>query len=75
MTFYDEHVIMVQMPQKIALKVMEAPSGIKGNTATSATKEVVLETGVKAFVPMFIKEGDIVVINTETKAYDSKQQN
>jgi elongation factor P len=61
--------IGVKLPIKMDLKVTESHPATKGNTAQGATKEVVLETGATLMVPMFIKEGDIVRVNTETGDY------
>jgi elongation factor P len=58
------------LPRKIALKVIEAAPAVKGDTAGgNVTKEVVLVTGMRAAVPLFIKEGDMIVLNTETGEY------
>jgi len=65
-------VISVQVPPKVNLKVIEAPISIKGNTAGAVTKVVTLETGLKVTVPIFIKEGDILRINTETGQYTER---
>jgi elongation factor P len=62
----------LELPNKIELKVAEAPPGIKGDTATGGTKEVTLENGLKVNVPLFIKEGDIVKINTESGEYSER---
>jgi elongation factor P len=61
--------IGVKLPIKMDLKVTESHPATKGNTAQGASKEVVLETGATLMVPMFIKEGDIVRVNTETGDY------
>jgi elongation factor P len=61
--------IGVKLPIKMDLKVTESHPATKGNTAQGASKEVVLETGATLMVPMFIKEGDIVRVNTETEEY------
>ncbi len=62
-------IIGLNLPIKIELKVIEAHPATKGNTAQGATKTVRLETGVEIQAPMFIKEGDIVRVNTETGEY------
>ncbi|PJB20464.1 elongation factor P, partial [Candidatus Falkowbacteria bacterium CG_4_9_14_3_um_filter_36_9] len=54
---------------KINLKVISAPPGVRGNSAGSVTKIVELETGIKINVPMFINEGDIIKVNTDTGEY------
>lgn len=62
-------IIGLGLPIKMELKVTEAHETTKGNTAQGATKTVKLETGVEIQVPMFIKEGDVVRVNTETGDY------
>lgn len=66
---YDETIIGIKLPIKVELKVKEAPPAVRGNTAQGASKQVVLETGTTITVPLFINEGDIVRINTETGEY------
>lgn len=62
--------ISVELPKKISLKVTEAFEASRGDTAGgNVTKEVTLETGMKAHVPMFIKEGESVVLNSDTGEY------
>jgi elongation factor P len=69
---FDEKVIGLKMPIKMELKVKEAQDATRGNTAQGATKAVVLETGAEIQVPMFIKEGDVVRVNTETGLYTDR---
>jgi elongation factor P len=69
---FDEKIIGLKMPIKMELKVAEAHEATRGNTAQGATKAVVLETGAEIQVPMFIKEGDIVRVNTETGLYTDR---
>ena len=71
MVFGDE-IIGVKFPIKVDLKVTEAHPAVKGNTAQGGTKQVTLETGAVINAPMFIKEGDIVRINTETGDYTDR---
>jgi len=66
---FKQEVINVFLPIKINLKVIEAPPGEKGNRAEAGTKTVVLESGAKINAPLFIKEGDVLEINTETGEY------
>ncbi len=61
--------INITLPKKIKLKVVEAPPGVKGDSASSATKTVKLETGYNLNVPLFINEGDEIIVNTETGEY------
>jgi elongation factor P len=65
----EEKIIGLSIPIKMDLKVKEAAPAVKGNTAQGATKTVVLENGTEINVPLFINEGDVVRINTETGDY------
>ena len=57
------------MPLSVVLEVVSSEPGVKGNTATNATKPAVLETGVEINVPLFINEGDKVKVDTEKGDY------
>jgi len=59
----------VRPPKRTELKVIEADAAVKGDTATSAKKQVTLETGAKVLVPLFIKKGETIAINPETRQY------
>ena len=61
--------VTVDFPKKVTLKVTEAPEGVRGDTSGNVTKEVTLENGLTARAPMFIKEGDLLVVNTDTGEY------
>lgn len=67
--FFNDKLINIEMPLRIQLKVVSAPPGIKGGREQPGTKPVVLENGITLQVPLFIKEGDIIEINTETGEY------
>jgi elongation factor P len=69
---FDGKPIAIELPNKVQFKVVEAPPGTKGDTATGGTKEVTLENGLKINVPLFIKEGDVIRINTETGKYSER---
>lgn len=71
-TFYEGSPIGVQPPVKVTLAVKSTVPGVKGDTAQGGTKPATLETGVTISVPLFVKEGDKLVINTETGQYDSR---
>ncbi|MEI8337793.1 MAG: elongation factor P [bacterium] len=66
---FGERIIGVRLPIKVELKVTEAHPAVKGNTAKGGNKLVVLETGATLTVPMFINEGDVIRVNTETLEY------
>lgn len=69
---FGEKTIGIKMPIKVELKVVEAHPAVKGNTAQGGTKTVKLETGAEIQVPMFIKEGEIIKVNTETEEYTER---
>jgi elongation factor P len=70
--FNDGEVLTIKENATVKLKVIEATDSVRGNTANNATKTVQLETGYKVNVPLFIKTGDILIINTETGQYTSR---
>ncbi len=65
----DELPLAVEMPSHVYLEVTHTEPGVKGNTATNATKPATLETGAKVNVPLFINEGDKIKIDTEKGTY------
>ncbi len=69
---YENEVINIKFPVKIELEVTSAMPAVKGNTNSGAEKEVIVETGAKLMVPMFINQGDIIRINTETGSYSER---
>lgn len=66
---FNGSVINIRLPIKMDLKVTEAPPPVRGDTAQGGTKTVTLETGAKINAPLFINEGDIIRVNTETGEY------
>ena len=64
--------INIELPVKVKLKVVEAPPGIKGNTVSTGGKVVTLETGLKVSAPLFVNEGDEIIVNTEKGEYVSR---
>ncbi len=66
---FDDKIFGVKRPIKIELKVTEAPPDVRGNTAQGGSKIVELETGATLNVPMFVKLGDVIRVNTETGEY------
>ncbi|MBS1534857.1 MAG: elongation factor P [Flavobacteriaceae bacterium] len=61
--------LSVDMPASVVLEVTYAEPGVKGNTATNATKQATVETGATVNVPLFINEGDKIKIETSTGNY------
>lgn len=66
---YNGNPMSIELPIKVDLKVVEAPPAITGNSGGSVTKPVKLETGLTVQTPMFIKESDVVRIDTRTAEY------
>ena len=66
---WGEDPLAVQLPLKMKLEVTDAPHAERGDTATGATKPATTETGLTLQVPLFIKTGDRIVVNTTTGAY------
>lgn len=66
---YEGEPLDVELPITVDMRVVEAPPGFAGDTATGATKEVTLETGIKLQVPLFIQEDDVLRIDTRDGRY------
>jgi len=67
--YFEGRPASISLPIKMDFKVVSAPPGVKGNSAGNVNKTVDIETGAKISVPMFINEGDVIRINTETGEY------
>ena len=65
----DNSILSVDMPLNVVLEVVHTEPGVKGNTATNATKHAKLQTGATVNVPLFINEGDKLKIDTEKSQY------
>ena len=64
-----ETILYAEMPVKTVLRITHSEPGIKGDTATNATKPATLETGVEIRVPLFINEGELVQVDTRDGSY------
>jgi len=69
---YQGEIIGITLPNSVELKVVETEPGVRGNTATGATKNAKLETGLNVQVPLFINEGDVLLIDTRDGRYISR---
>ncbi|HQX16761.1 MAG TPA: elongation factor P [Anaerolineales bacterium] len=72
LTFYNDAPLDVEFPSTVDLKVVEAETAIRGDTATGVTKKVITETGLEVQCPQFVKVGDVIRINTETGEYTTR---
>ena len=68
----DNMPLSVEMPASVILEVVATEPGVKGNTATNATKPATVETGAEVNVPLFINEGDKIKIETEKGTYKER---
>ncbi|MFC5045728.1 elongation factor P [Aquimarina hainanensis] len=68
----DQMPLSVEMPASVILEVTATEPGVKGNTATNATKPATVETGAEVMVPLFINEGDKIKIETEKGTYKER---
>ena len=64
-----ETVLFAEMPVKTVLRITHSEPGVKGDTATNATKPATLETGVEVRVPLFVNEGDLIQVDTRDGSY------
>lgn len=71
---FNEEIMSITVPVKVDLKVTESAPAVKGNTSSNALKQVVVETGATVMVPMFINEGDIISVNTESGLYTERME-
>ena len=66
---YEGEVLDYILPKSMDFEVVDAENAVAGDTATGATKEVITETGLKVKTPLFVKVGDRIKVNTETREY------
>jgi len=67
--------LKMELPQKVELEVVQTDPGLRGNTAQGGSKPATLESGVTVDVPLFIEEGDVVRVNTNTGEYETRVTN
>lgn len=71
-TMFDGEVLGIQLPDKIELVITQTDDAVKGNTATNALKDAICETGLKVRVPLFINQGETIIISTSDGKYVSR---
>ncbi|MFH1291685.1 MAG: elongation factor P [bacterium] len=70
---YEGNPVSIQLPKKIKYKVIEAPPAVRGDSASgNVTKEIVLDNGLTVRAPIFIKEGEEILVNTEKGEYSER---
>ncbi len=70
--FHQDLPIAIEIPINVDLKVTDSPPGLRGDTATGATKPATLETGLQLQVPLFVNEGETIKVDTRTGQYQSR---
>lgn len=70
--FYETEVLGIHLPEKVELEVTESEPAVKGDTATNAQKNAVVETGYQVRVPLFVDKGDKIVLSTSDGKYISR---
>jgi len=68
-TFIEDKAVSIELPASVVLEVIDAPEGLRGDSATNVQKTVTLETGITIQVPLFIKTGEKLKIDTRTGKY------
>lgn len=69
---YNDECVGVQLPTTIELKITQCDPGVKGNSATSRTKPATLETGLVVQVPEYMKEGEVIKVDSRTGDFISR---
>ncbi len=70
--FYNNELLGLILPEKIEYVVANTEPAVRGNTVSNATKDAVLETGLTIKVPLFIKNGEKIIVSTKEGKYDSR---
>ena len=68
----EGEIVGIDLPEKVSYKVISAPEAVKGNTTSSAQKDITIETGYTLKAPLFITEGEEVIITTRDGKYFSR---
>ena len=70
---FGDRPIDIILPAEVSLKVVEAPPSIKGDTVQGGSKIITLETGMRISTPLFVNEGDNVIVKTKTGKFDRRE--
>lgn len=69
---FNDNPINIELPPTITLEIVQTDPGVRGDTATGGTKPATLETGVVVAVPLFVNQGEKIVVNTLTREYKER---
>ena len=71
--FHEGEMLGIELPEKVAYKITQTEPAIKGNTATNATKDAIVETGLLVKVPLFIEQDEEILVSTKDGKYVSRK--
>lgn len=71
-TFFQGELLGLVLPEKVEIKVAETEPAVKGNTTNNAMKDAILETGLKVKVPLFVEQGEVIIVSTKDGKYVSR---
>ncbi|MGM9873624.1 MAG: elongation factor P [Bacilli bacterium] len=71
-TSYEGEILGLNLPAKVALKIVECEPAVRGDTVNKAMKDAILETGLKVRVPLFIEDGEVILVRTDNGQYDGR---
>ena len=71
-TFFQGELLGLILPEKIEMKITKTEPAVKGNTTNNAMKDAILETGMKVRVPLFVEEGEMIIVSTKDGKYVSR---
>lgn len=71
-TFFQGELLGLILPEKVEVKVAQTEPAVKGNTTNNAMKDAILETGLKVKVPLFVEEGEMIIVSTKDGKYVSR---
>jgi len=75
MTKFGEEILGIDLPDKVEMEIIEAEPAVKGDTSSGAQKRAKVQTGWEVQVPLFIKEGEKVLISTNDGKYNGRSNN
>lgn len=71
-TSYEGEILGITLPAKVALKIVDCEPAVRGDTVNKAMKDAILETGLKVRVPLFIENGEVILVRTDNAEYDGR---
>ena len=69
---YEGEILGITLPAKVALKIVDCEPAVRGDTVNKAMKDAILETGIKVRVPLFIENGEVILVRTDNGDYDGR---